>query len=347
MIRQQRLAGLDWFIVRGESATAFAELGRACADRIKAVLAGPSMPALRERAERSPHFTGVLAASRRTPAHAELCALAEGAGVPLAELEILNLRGDLGTDPLGCTDVAVRGERGLVVAHNEDGPPEFDCVALTLGLEDRAAIWVFWTPGMLPSNSFVVNELSLAYGCDSITVTQPALAPGRHFVARGLADCWSLDGALEYLRENPSAGGFHYALTDWRTGEYVGVESVAGQYAELPADPEVSWHTNHLRGLDGLDVPAENSLIRAETAAGWTLPEEDPVKWCVTQLARRRMPAGVYRGADTLGTMVLDCGAMPPRLTLVPGRPPRRAVTKGIDQLIDAAGHAECPPRRR
>lgn len=336
MIKQQRLAGLDWFIVRGETETAFAELGRAGAERIRAVLATPSMRALRERAERSPHFTGVLAASRRTPAHAELRALAEGAGVPLADLEILNLRGDLGADPLGCTDVAVRGERGLVVAHNEDGPPEFDCVPLTLGIEGRAAIWVFWTPGMLPSNSFVVNELSLAYGCDSITVTQPALAPGRHFVARGLADCSSLSGALEYLRDNPSAGGFHYALTDWRTGEYVGVEAVAGQYAELPAEPGVSWHTNHLRALDGLDQPAENSLIRAKTASAWTRPDSDPVKWCVQQLARRSMPRGVFRGPETLGTMVLDCAAMPPNLTLVPGRPPRRAVTKGIDQLIDA-----------
>ncbi|NNG20935.1 hypothetical protein HJ590_15480 [Naumannella sp. ID2617S] len=331
MFEHRDLAGTDWYHASGPRDQAFAELGKACADRIHRVLASAAvMDPIRDRVERSPHFESVLAASRRTPAHAELVALARGADAPIEDLEILNLRGDLGTDGLGCTDVAIATPTGPVVGHNEDGPADFDCVALTLTLEARTPIWVYWTPGMLPANSFVLTGNGLAHGCDAITVTRPADAPGRHFVARGLADCTGLTEATEYLRSNPSAGGFHHALTDWRAGAYAGVEAVAGQTAELPLRNGICWHTNHLLALDGLDTPGQNSLTRAATAAQWRPPDTDPVEWCLTRLAHTPMPEGVNRGSETLGTIVLDCRPNPAELTLaVAGREiVRRPVTE-------------------
>ncbi|GAB3706977.1 C45 family autoproteolytic acyltransferase/hydolase [Mariniluteicoccus flavus] len=332
MLHHRTLAHLDWFVVSGDAETAYAELGRACAPRIRAVVESAAVMApLRQRAEWSPHLPHVLEASRNTPAHAELVALAAGAGIPTADLELLNLRGDLGTDGLGCTDVALCRPDGLVVAHNEDGPADFDCVAVTLDIDGRAPIWAFWTPGMIPANSFVITGHGLAHGCDAITVTTPAAAPGRHFVARGLADATTLDDARAHLRSTPSAGGFHYALTDWRRGAYAGVEAAAGQFAELADDP-VAWHTNHLRAIDGLDAPAENSLVRGRTAATWELPDGDPVAWCLDQLGRRPMPEGVYRGPETLGTMVLDCRAEPALTLQAGGQPPE---TIRVEDLLN------------
>ncbi|GAB3622370.1 hypothetical protein GCM10027418_04520 [Mariniluteicoccus endophyticus] len=331
MIEQRDLGGLDWFVVRGEVEDAYAELGEACRDRIRrAVGSAAVMGPVHRRAERSPFLGDVLAATRRSPRHAILRGLARGADVPVAEIELLNLRGDLGTDGLGCTDVALRTPEGVVSAHNEDNEADFDPVALTLRVSGEPARWVFWTPGMVPANTYVVGERGLAYGCDSITVPRPAAAQGRHLAAYALAGAGSLAEVRDLLPRTPSAGGFHYAVTDWTTGAYAGFERVADRCVEMPEAP-VQWHTNHLRVLDG-DEPSENSLVRGRTASGWVMPSGDPVGWCLDQLARTPMPDGVHRPGATLGTMVLDTRPPTARLTIAAGG--RDPVTCEIGDLL-------------
>lgn len=342
-LEQRRLGELDWIVVAGDRDSAFAELGRHCAARIAALVGASEMLArLRGRAERSPHYAGVRERSRvDCPQQwAELECLAAGAGVDVEDLVLLNLRGDLGTDGTGCTDVAFRSGDDVVIAHNEDGSADFDCVMLTLLIEGDPAVSVFWYPGMLPSNSFVVTDSGLTWGCDAVQVERPAEAPGRHFIARAMQGARSIDELEEHLRHHPSAGGFAYAIGDWRGNAAAHLEAAAGRVSRVDLTDHLLWHTNHLRHLDGLDRAEAESLGRGEVAGRWR-PEGPPVEWCLDSLAGRGTDAGgVHRdgavgsvtpGASvTLGTLIVECASG--RITIAPrGRPP---VTRDVESLL-------------
>lgn len=331
-------------MVSGDRASVFTELGRHCADRIASLVGASDMLArLRGRAEKSPFYAGVCERSRvDCPQQwAELEALAAGAAVDLDDLVLLNLRGDLGADGTGCTDVAFRSGDDVVIAHNEDGSADFDCVMLTLLIEGDPAVSVFWYPGMLPANSFVVTDAGLAWGCDAVQVDRPAEAPGRHFIARAMQGARSIDELETYLREHPSAGGFGYAVGDWRGNAAAHLEAAAGQVSRADLTPPTDhlWHTNHLRRLEGLDTAETESLRRGEVATDWR-PAGDPVQWCLGALATRGTDdGGVHRdpvtgatgtGSVTLGTLIVECAAG--RITIAPrGRP---AVTRELDSLL-------------
>ncbi|WP_049576391.1 C45 family autoproteolytic acyltransferase/hydolase [Streptomyces sp. SBT349] len=324
-ITEHRLGEVPWLVVNGERGEAFRLLGERAADRIRAV-AGESatIRELRARAE-APRAAGHLATVRERsraayPEHwAELAALAEGSGVPLDDLVLLNLRGDLGAeDGTGCTDVAFSDEHADVVAHNEDGAPELvdQGVVLTLALDGEPSVTVWWLPGFLPANTFVVTEHGLVWGIDHIGVVTPAAAPGRHFVARSMQRCRTVAEVTDHLGAHPSAGGFAYTVGQVGRRDTRQIEAAAGHCAHVaagPGHPGILWHTNHLRRLTRVpDAPRPDSLARAEVAATWTVPEEEPVDWCLRVLAETPAPLGVRRDAAgedplvTLATMVVD-----------------------------------------
>lgn len=335
-LEQRRLNDLDWIVVSGDRTSVFTELGRHCADRIARLVGASDMLAgLRRRAEDSPYFDSISERSRiDCPQQwSELTALAAGAGVDLEDLVLLNLRGDLGTDGTGCTDVAFRSGGDVVIGHNEDGAIDFDCVMLTLLIDGDPAVSVFWYPGMLPANSFVITANGLAWGCDAVQVVHPAEAPGRHFVARAMQTAGSIDELEAHLREHPSAGGFAYAIGDWRHNAAAHVEAAAGHVSRVDLTDELLWHTNHLRQLDGLDTAEDGSLRRGEVAEEWR-PDGEALDWCLDSLARRGVDdGGVHRpggGSVTLGTLVVECAAG--RITVVPrGAEP---VTRDIASLL-------------
>lgn len=252
----------------------------------------------------------------------ELAALATAADMPLDSLVLLNLLGDLGTsDGTGCTDVAVTTDAGTVLAHNEDGAPDFlaQCPLLTLLIDGEPAVTTWWYPGFVPSNSFVVTETGLVWGIDHINITTPAPLPGRHFVARAAQRCSTVPEFAGFLREHPTAGG--YAYTVGRLGEpgALQIETAAGSYAHTTSDDEpLLWRTNHLRLPSAvIDAPTPNSLTRAKTADRWQQPGHDPVDWCLHNLARRGLPHGV-RNDNTYGHDSAAVNLATGTLTLVP-----------------------------
>src|SRR5208282_2974578 len=101
--------------------------------------------------------------------------------------------------------------------HNEDGAPENvgQCALLTLALDDLPSVTAFWYPGFLPSNAFAVTADGLVWSIDHLPVAAPGDGAGRHFVGRGLQrSARTVDEAIDYLRTNPSAGGFAYNIGD-------------------------------------------------------------------------------------------------------------------------------------
>ena len=217
---EHRLGGLRWIVLRGPDREAFRALGEHTRDEITALTrAWPLLARLRQHVCDPPgsdHLNTVRQASalRFPEVWAELAAFAAGAAVPFEDLALLNFRGDLGpvAGGIGCSDLAWRRERS-VIGHNEDGAPENvgQCALLTLALDNLPSVTAFWYPGFLPSNAFTVTGDGLVWSIDHLPVAAPGDGAGRHVVGRGLQrSARTVDEAIDYLRTNPSAGGFAY-----------------------------------------------------------------------------------------------------------------------------------------
>jgi hypothetical protein len=324
-LEEQRLGALRWIVLGGPGAEAFRALGRHMRTEIRAVLSEwDFMSRLRQHVAEPPG-SGLLAAVSRASAAgfpgvwAELAALADGAGVPVDDLVLLNFRGDLGTvgGGGGCSDLAWR-RRESFIAHNEDDAEFYDgrSAMLTLALAGRPPVTTFWKPGFLPSNTVTVTGDGLVWAIDHLPAAAPAAQPGRHFVARGLQRCArTLDQALEYLYSHPAAGGFAYTIGD-RSGRVVTVETLAGRHASAavgPAGP-LAWHTNHGRYLAGAGAePQGTSLARGRVLQALDVPAGEPdAAWFARILAGAAPPDGVRadpsptRSAVTLCTFVAN-----------------------------------------
>ncbi len=323
---EHRLGKLRWIALRGPDRNAFRALGEHMRDEIADLIrAWPLLPRLRGHISSPPgssrlHAVRQVSAQRFPEVWAELAAFAEGAGVPVDDLALLNLRGDLGTvaGGIGCSDLAWRRERS-VIGHNEDGVAENigRCALLTLALDGLPAVTAFWYPGFLPSNAFAVTGDGLVCTVDHIPVAAPGDGAGRHFVSRGLQrSARTVEEAVDYLRTHPSAGGFAYAIGD-RTGRIVSVEAAAGRHAFVEVGPQLQWHTNHGRYLPGSEPsPGGNSVARGEMLDALVVPGDDPdPAWFLRVLAGASLPDGVRADpapghpATTLCTFVADLTA--------------------------------------
>ncbi len=335
-LTEQRLDALPWLVARGSAEEAFRAVGGHLAGDIRAVVADmPGLERLRQQAAAAPGARALDAAMTASQAGypevwAELAAMASGAGVPLADLALLNFRGDIGAasgarpGPVpgseaagedagaGCSDLAWRNERALL-AHNEDDEVFFDgrCLLLTLLLDGLAPVTAFCKPGFVPSTAFTVAGPGVVWGIDHLPVAAPGSGAGRHIVARGLqrAGPATAGEALVYLRRNPPAGGFAYVIGD-RAGRVVIAETVAGDFGVRdvgPAGP-LDWHTNHGRLVPGADAePGGISAARGEFLQALPAPDSEPdAAWLAGFLTAGPLPAGVRAdpvGGGTVGTL--------------------------------------------
>jgi hypothetical protein len=319
-LEEQRLGALRWIVVSGPGTEAFRALGRHMRAEIRAVVSEwDYLAGLRQHVARPPGSGRLADVSRASEAGfpevwAELAALADGAGVPLGDLALLNLRGDLGTvgESGGCSDLAWR-RRESFIAHNEDDAEFFDgrSAMLTLALEGRPAVTAFWKPGFLPSTTFTVTGTGLVWAIDHMPAASPGAFAGRHFVARGLQRCAGpLDRAVGYLRDHPSAGGFAYIIGD-RSGRIVTVEALAGRHAGREVGPggPLAWHTNHGRYLAGADAdPRGTSLARGAVLQALAMPAGEPdAAWFARILAGAPPPEGVRADLSPGGSSMTLC----------------------------------------
>jgi hypothetical protein len=241
--------------------------------------------------------------------------------VPLEDLALLNLRGDLGwtEGAMGCSDLAWRRDRS-VIAHNEDGglSDVGRCGLLTLTGTGRPPVTAFWYPGFLPANAFALTGDGLVWTIDHLPVAAPGPGAGRHFVGRGLQrSARTIDQVVNYLRDHPSAGGFSYMIGD-RGGRIVNVEAAAGRHAVTEAGPRpLLWHTNHGRYLPGAEPSAGGtSAARGQTLDALAVPAADPGPAWFLDILTTPPPDGVRsdpgpdgQGLTTVCTLVADLTA--------------------------------------
>ncbi|RWG38475.1 MAG: peptidase C45, partial [Mesorhizobium sp.] len=104
----------------------------------------------------------------------------------------------------GCTSLLIpaEGDGPAVIAHNEDGEREFLGACLWVEVEpDEGPAWSsFMTPGMLPGQTFGLNEAGLVQTINNIRPND--LKPGvpREIISRAILSAKGLDEAIEILK---------------------------------------------------------------------------------------------------------------------------------------------------
>lgn len=305
-LRERNLGPMRWLVVSGEAADCFRALGGHMRAEIREAVTGwTSIQRLREHVSAAPGREQLAAVRAATQAGfeaewAELAALADGAGVPVDDLALLNFRGDLGQveGSFNCSDLAWRRERSFI-AHNEDQGASMSgkCLLLTLVIEGLPPVFAFWCPMFLPANAFWVTG-ELVVSIDSLTVPEPGPWAGRHFIARGLQRrCQTLDEAIGYLRASPCASGYAYTIGEYPdgSGRIAGVEAVRDEHHVLgvgePGRP-LFWHTNHGRFVSG--TVGAGTCQRAAVLSATPLPGSEPdAAWFLRLLAGAPVPDGV------------------------------------------------------
>lgn len=317
------VSGLGWTVLRGTRADVLRALGAEHAALIEAQRTDPDggWRANLRRAEgaAAERFAAVVAATRHLlPLEAqELGWIAEGAGVAAEELWAQNLRGDLGRDGTGCSDVSLCAGASVVLGHNEDGDASLRGAMrlITLDIEGDPALTVVWYPGMLPSNSFVTTSAGLSFGMDHVPVRVADITgAGRHFVARHAQTRHSGREARRVLHELSCAGGFAFDVADADAARVDLIENAAGVRARQRGG--VIRHTNHLRVVDGsrdgLAVEADDPWLAESRARLAVLAEGSRGASDAADVWRVLRADGVRnRRADlhTLVTTVVDAGA--------------------------------------
>ena len=178
----------------------------------------------------------------------ELRGLADGLGLPFAEVFAWNCRGDLwAMAPDGCTTVQLPGVERQVIAHNEDGLPGFLGAGLMVRVDAAGAkpFVSFAYPGSIPGHTFALTGAGLVQAVNNVRVIGASVGIPRMVLGRAVLDAPTIDSSLALLREAPRAGGFHMSLGQRGDGRIMSVECLHGAISVAEVT-RPSVHANHL-----------------------------------------------------------------------------------------------------
>lgn len=279
--------------VKGDAFSIGFALGEANASSnfLKGRLGSEQFRAMDARWRGSDHLKTMESAARAAyPRYVrEIEGIAAGAGQDFETIFLLNCQYDLklpeeaspattGVAGMGCTSLLIPGEAGgpAVVAHNEDGEPEFLGECFWVEAEpDEGTVWSsFMTPGMLPGGTFGLNSAGLVQTINEITPND--LRPGipRQIICRAIFDATSLDEAIGILKRDDRAAGYHHNLGEAKTGRLVSVEAPAsGCVVREASGPRA--HANHLlaQEFNGLNQTIGTSSRDRQEAADRLIAE--------------------------------------------------------------------------
>lgn len=177
---------------------------------------------------------------------AEIEGLAEGLGLPVAQVMAWNCRGDLlASVPDGCTTVMLPGETP-VLAHNEDGLPFFRGASFIADVTPDGApgFRAFCYPGSIPGHTFAFTDAGLAQTVNNLRFTGVEADMPRMVLGRAVLAARDIGTALGVLGAHPNSGGFHFALSHVADRRILSVEFGAGEVSvrEVTAP---ALHANH------------------------------------------------------------------------------------------------------
>jgi isopenicillin-N N-acyltransferase-like protein len=190
------------------------------------------------------------AAEGARPYLEELEGMAEGAGLSLDDLMVLNCIEGIAGDALHlkCTSFAVSAELTLdghvLVGHNEDWWPEdSETVYVVHATPDEEPPFLALTYGGLLPN-IGLNAAGIAQCCDSVYPDDIRVGVPRIFVARAVLGASRISEALERAVPPKRAAGYNHLIAD-RSGELYNLEASAERFALHYGSGGSVVHTNH------------------------------------------------------------------------------------------------------
>lgn len=311
-------AALPVLQVSGSPHDLGAGLGRALAGPIRAVLAERAaylaeLRGLAAGLPRSALEALEAAAARHAPGVvAELRGLAAGSGVPFPDLWLMNhwseiwtLAGKLGSlsdePPGGCSTLALRSGRRILVAHNEDGDQAYLGRLALARLRPAGAPEVLAViyPGLLPGNGPWINDQGLLMTTNFIAARHARPGLGRFLLDRLAQQARTVDAALAVVGHPARALACHHVLARAAEDRVVAMEATPGRIAVQPLDG-LYLHTNHLVLGRLAAVPQAEGLVQRSTRTRLAVLE----RWRDARRGRPRPDA-----ADLVAALSSHAGA--------------------------------------
>lgn len=216
----------------------------------------------------------------------ELVGTADGSGVPLLHVILVNFRKEVlpfipkemeekeKEEADGdCSDVLIVSDSTAIAAHNEDGDVALlgHTYLVRATLPDGASFTAYTCAGELPSCAFGFNTNGVAFTLNSVPPANDEIVAGaiaRNFVSRDLLEAKNLEDAMHRVCSPAVSVGHSYNLTDVRERRIVNVETASGnRFAVREAGAVPFFHANMYRHLQVKQVPDENSMSRERRAA--------------------------------------------------------------------------------
>jgi hypothetical protein len=282
--------------------------------------------------------TFVAAAKRHTPAAwDDLRGFAEGSGVPLRDLLLLNLNPELGAmrdqrpkasceATPGCSTVVLAHGGRALVCHNEDGDSAYlgRMFLVRAHPTGRPACLYAAYPGVLPGNAPWINDRGVLMTTNFIYTKEVKLGVGRYFLDREAMGAASVAEALRICRHPDRAYSFHHVIASTLDRRVMALEATPSRDSVVEVTG-LYLHTNHLvhpalaNEAQDEQFVGKSSMSRMQVLTAWRAGLADPTAVTTKQILgvltsheRRpyspcRHPQGELRGA-TLLTAVFTLG---------------------------------------
>ncbi|KAL6627176.1 hypothetical protein ACP70R_030902 [Stipagrostis hirtigluma subsp. patula] len=281
----------------------------------------------------------------------ELVGTADGSGVPLLHVILVNFRKEIlpfvpkeggrvtEEEPDGdCSDVLLVGESTAIAAHNEDGNVALvgHTYLVKATLPDGVSITAYTCAGELPSCAFGFNSNGVAFTLDSVPPVNDEIVPGaiaRNFVSRDLLEARSLEDAIHRISSPKVSVGHSYNLMDVRGRRIVNVETASGnRFTVHDAGASPFFHANMYRHLQVNQVQDENSMSREKRAAQFSVGSKEEALSLLGDTADEKYPIFMTGPVlYTLCTVLFDLDEE--TMTIYSGNPKNRDIALVIPLL--------------
>ncbi|TVU22931.1 hypothetical protein EJB05_32652, partial [Eragrostis curvula] len=253
----------------------------------------------------------------------ELVGTADGSGVPLLHVILVNFRKEIQPfipkDDSGhgqeeeeeadadCSDVLIVSDSTAIVAHNEDGNVALrgHTYLVRATLPDGLSFTAYTYAGELPSCAFGFNSNGVAFTLDYVPPVNDEIVAGaiaRNFVSRDLLEAKNFEDAIHRICSPKVSAGHSYNLMDVRNRRILNIETASGNRFNVhEAGAEPFFHANMYRHLQVKQVQDENSMTREKRAAQCSVDSKETALSLLGDTADDKYP--IYMTGPTLYTL--------------------------------------------
>ncbi|KAF0917048.1 hypothetical protein E2562_016347 [Oryza meyeriana var. granulata] len=250
----------------------------------------------------------------------EMVGTADGSGVPLLHIILVNLRKEIlpfitkedhdreAEADDDCSDVLLVNDSTAIAAHNEDANVALlghTYVVKATSPDGSSSFTAYTYAGELPTCAFGFNSNGVAFTLDSVPPARGEVVAGaiaRNFVSRDLLEATSLDDAMNRVSSPDVSVGHSYNLIDIRRRRIVNVETASGnRFSVREAGAAPFFHANMYRHLQVKQVEDENSMSRERRAAECSPDTKEKALSLLGDTADDKYP--IYMTGPTLYTL--------------------------------------------